>query len=173
MAMQLAPIPPRKVEFTPAACLEVVIAWLLKDRGLKPAKAEVILVEGVPWLSFEGLVSKYEPSEIQDARLLSPLARRPPSAHNPRLADEILIIQIHDSDPTPRAYTEKTADLTATVTETHEPWATVAIVRGKDRLEIKDFQTVFPRWGLNAVWPFAKRRYDIAPRPSADWSRSG
>jgi hypothetical protein len=155
MAMHLAPIPPRKVEFTPDACLEVVTAWLLKDRGLKAVKAEVIFVEGVPWLSFEGLSSKYEPAEVQEDRLLSPLAKRPPTAHNPRLADEILIIQIHSTDPTPRTYVHSAnADFTATVTETRNPWATIAIVRGKDRLEIKDFQTVFPEWGRKAVWPF-------------------
>ena len=41
------------------------------------------------------------------------------------------------------------------MTETVDPWDTVAIVRGKEQLEIKDFKTVFPRWGLNAIWPFA------------------
>jgi len=53
MTMQLAPIPPRKVEFTPEACLEVVERWLEKEYKLTPAKSEILYVEGVPWLSFE------------------------------------------------------------------------------------------------------------------------
>jgi hypothetical protein len=159
LAMQLAPIPPRKVEFTPEACLEVVSAWLQKERGLTPAKAEVIFIEGVPWLSFEGLTQKYEPSEIAEERLLSPLSKRPPSNY-PRLADEILIIQIHSSDPTPRTHLQVDAFVTAKVTETSEPWETIAIVRGKERLEIKDHRTVFPAWGQTAVWPFAGKVED-------------
>jgi len=142
------------VEFSPEACLEVVERWLEKEYKLTPAKSEILYVEGVPWLSFEKLTLKSEPSEIEEDRLLSPLSKRPPSNHNPRLADEILIIQIHSSDPTPRTHIQTTANLTAKVTETSEPWATIAIVRGKDRLEIKDYQTVFPDWGVTAVWPF-------------------
>jgi len=146
MTMQLAPIPPRKVEFTPEACLEVVERWLEKEYQLTPAKSEVLYVEGVPSLSFEILTRKSDPSEIEEDRLLSPLSKRPPTNYNPRLADEILIIQIHSSDPTPRTYMQATTNLTARVTETSEPWATIAIVRGKDRLEIKDYKTVFPDW---------------------------
>jgi hypothetical protein len=104
--------------------------------------------------------SKYESSEIQEERLLSPLSIRPPSNHNPRLADDILIIQIHSTDPTPRRYTETHANLTAQVTETSGPWETIAIVRGKDRLEIKVYKTVFPAWGQTAVWPFAGNAED-------------
>ena len=42
MTMQLAPIPPRKVEFTPEACLEVVERWLEKEYKLTPAKSEIL-----------------------------------------------------------------------------------------------------------------------------------
>ncbi len=154
MTMQLAPIPPRKVEFTPEACLEVVERWLEKEYKLTQPNPKFCTSKACHGFHSKKLTRKSEPSEIEDDRLLSPLSKRPPSNYNPRLADEILIIQIHSSDPTPRTHIRTTANLTAKVTETSEPWATIAIVRGKDRLEIKDYQTVFPDWGVTAVWPF-------------------
>ena len=143
MTKQLAPVPLRKVEFTPEACLEAVLAWLEKERWLKPAKSEVLNIEGVPWLSFDMVAQKDDPSDVDAERLLSPLAKRSPSPANPKLADDILIIQIHSSDPTPRTYSQSP---NVTVTDTGEPWATIAIVRGKERLEVKDFEMVFPAW---------------------------
>ncbi|MFQ3453885.1 hypothetical protein PMN64_11270 [Bradyrhizobium sp. UFLA01-814] len=144
-------VPPRKVEFAPEPCLQAILAWLEKSRGQVAQEAEVIDVEGVPWLSLKNVASKDDRDDTDAERLLCPLAKRPPSAHNPRLADEIMIVEIYDTDPTPRTYSQGPD---VRVTETRRAWASLAIVRGKDRLEAKEYDEVILDWGVTAQWPF-------------------
>jgi hypothetical protein len=120
----------RLQRLTPAACLAAVDAWLLKELRLKSLEKQIISVDNKLWLEFLQL---QDDQGIDDEQDIIPAVRgllwdRIPDDLEGRLTNDVLVVHLHESDPTP--VVSKVGNVTTV--ETRPSWQSLAVYATPD-----------------------------------------
>jgi hypothetical protein len=143
----------RLAKMTPASCLSAVVDWLLSELELQASEAKIRIVENRLWLEFlnvSSVLSTHADDDVIPA-LRGVLWSRVPQDMEARLTNDVLLLHLHASDPTPII----TWESNVTTTETRGCWGLVALFPTSEGIEARSIGRISEPWGTTYQWPFA------------------
>lgn len=143
----------RRAWLTPNAALAAIEEWLNEEMGLICGSSVVRIVGKNTWLEFRDIVPR-SPNVPPDPTpvLRSLLWTRPMPNQDTMITDEVMVIHLYDSDPTPVIDRSRPGIFSQRVPL---PWQTIALVQTSDGIEARNCELRFPDWGVREVWPFS------------------
>lgn len=139
---------------TPVNCLAAVYNWLRNEERLVPKSTNLVTEAGVLWMEFRELAPEHG-SDDDDERIAvvrALLTRRIPANAETKITDDVLCIDLHEHNPTPRVSFPQPG---VKQTYTLSPWRTIALFPTPYGVKVQNCRLPFRAWGEQIVWPFA------------------
>jgi hypothetical protein len=145
----------RLVKMTPAVCLAAITEWLRTERELQASETSIRIIENKIWVEFLGLtyITPYDDDVENDTipalrGILWPYFVQDMQSG---LTSEVLVVHLHDFNPTPLV----TRELNVTITERRSCWGRVALFPTPEIVEARSVTGIFEPWGSLYQWPFS------------------
>ncbi len=128
-----------------------IAAWLENDQKLITGTGQIVIGGGLTFVEFGDLRSKFsKPDELAIAFARGVLWPVEITSMDDELTREVLVVRLHETDPTPTTAT----NVSSTATTRRGPWRTVALIGLYDGVEARHLDSFHEEWGRRAVWPF-------------------
>lgn len=142
----------RLAPMTPVNCLAAVYNWLRNEEGLIPKSTNLVTEAGTLWMEFRELATAHDSDDSEPIAVLRALlTRRIPANAETKITDDVLCIDLHEHDPTPRVSFPQPG---VKQTETLSPWRTIALFSTPYGVKVQNCRLPFRAWGEQIVWPF-------------------
>ena|ERR1035437_2860307 len=93
----------RLAHMTPVNCLAAVYNWLRNEEGIIPKSTNLVTEAGALWMEFRELATAHDSDDSEPIAVLRALlTRRIPANAETKITDDVLCIDLHEHDPTPR-----------------------------------------------------------------------
>lgn len=140
----------RLARLTPQACLDAVSDWLQRRLKCSAASGHLLQSDDALWIELSDITCRFEDEPIPYIRGV--LLPRVPRDLDAPLTDDVLIVTLHLSDPTP--IVERSGNTTSTSRPL--PWQTIAIVATPEGVEARGAHVVEHGLGMVRRWPFSE-----------------